>query len=122
MKPSYPLLALIVMAYAGIVSLAHAALEYADVTGGRVEGEVSDGLATFKGIPFAAAPVGALRWRVPQPVVPWRGVRVADTFAPACLQPWDEPNPTREDCLPANAATDLRAKSVDISKEPGRSH
>ena len=94
MKPSYRLLALSVMAYAGIVSLAHAAIEYADVTGGRVKGEVSNGLATFKGIPFAAPPVGALRWRVPQPVVPWRGVRTADTFAPACLQTWDEPNPT----------------------------
>lgn len=46
-KPLYRLLALIVMAYAGIVSLAHAATEHADVTGGRVKGEVSNGLATF---------------------------------------------------------------------------
>ena len=105
MKPPYRLLALMVMIYAGIVSSAHATIEYADITGGRVKGEVSDGLATFKGIPFAAPPVGALRWRVPQPVVPWHGIRVAYAFTPACVQPRDEPNPTREDCLYLNVWT-----------------
>ena len=63
-------------------------MEYANITGGRVQGEVKDGLASFKGLPFAAPPVGALRWRVPQPVVAWNGVRKADIFAPACIQPW----------------------------------
>ena len=51
-KPLYRLLALIVMAYAGIVSLAHAATEHADVTGGRVKGEVSNGLATYASTSF----------------------------------------------------------------------
>jgi para-nitrobenzyl esterase len=41
----------------------------------------------FRGIPFAAPPVGELRWRAPQPVVPWRGVRPADRFGSACIQP-----------------------------------
>jgi para-nitrobenzyl esterase len=41
----------------------------------------------FRGIPFAAPPVGDLRWRAPQPVVPWRGVRPADRFGNACIQP-----------------------------------
>ena len=44
------------------------------VTGGLVEGVIEDGVEIFKGIPFAAPPVGALRWKAPQPVEPWRGV------------------------------------------------
>jgi para-nitrobenzyl esterase len=87
---------------------AHAAIEYAQITGGRVQGEVKDGLASFKGLPFAAPPAGALRWRVPQPVLAWRGVRKADTFAPACFQPWTgnpDPNLLSEDCLYLNVWT-----------------
>ena len=87
---------------------AHAAIEYASITGGRVQGEVKDGLASFKGLPFAAPPVGPLRWRVPKPVVAWRGLRKADTFARACIQPWagnPEPNLPSEDCLYLNVWT-----------------
>ncbi len=106
MRRSYRLLAIIMIARAAMVSSAHAAIEYADVTGGRLKGEVSNGLAIFKAIPFAAPPVGALRWRVPQAIVPWRGTRVASTFAPACIQPWwQSPNPSREDCLYLNVWT-----------------
>jgi len=55
---------------------------------GILEGVVSpDGkVRTFKGIPFAAAPVGPLRWKPPQPVTPWTGVRKAVEFAPRCMQ------------------------------------
>jgi para-nitrobenzyl esterase len=85
-----------------------AAIEYAQITGGRVQGEVHDGLVSFKGLPFAAPPVGALRWHVPGPVVAWSGVRKADTFARACIQPWPdnpEPNLLSEDCLYLNVWT-----------------
>jgi para-nitrobenzyl esterase len=57
------------------------------VTGGQVRGVVKDGVAAFKGIPFAAPPVGELRWKSPQPVKPWEGVREADHFGPAPMQP-----------------------------------
>ncbi len=46
-----------------------------------------DGVVAFKGIPFGAPPVGELRWKPPQPVSAWQGVRAADQFGPACLQP-----------------------------------
>src|SRR5215813_10050220 len=49
-------------------STASAQVKEADVTGGRVAGVVTNGISSFKGIPFAAAPVGALRWKAPQPV------------------------------------------------------
>jgi para-nitrobenzyl esterase len=63
-----------------------AQISSAKVTGGVVEGVVKDGIASFKGIPFAAPPVGDLRWRPPQPVKPWQGVKKADTYAPAPMQ------------------------------------
>ncbi|MGQ9632973.1 MAG: TAXI family TRAP transporter solute-binding subunit [Bryobacteraceae bacterium] len=56
------------------------------VEGGLVEGTVEDGLTVYRGIPFAAPPVGELRWRAPEPVIQWSGVKRADKFAPACMQ------------------------------------
>ncbi len=43
-------------------------------------------IRAFLGIPFAAPPVGKLRWRAPQPVMPWKGVRKAEAFGPRCMQ------------------------------------
>ena len=70
----------------------------------------------YKGIPYAAPPVGALRWHAPQPPPPWEGVRKADTFAPGCIQqvagsrpPWTEEfmhqGSISEDCLYLNVWT-----------------
>lgn len=56
------------------------------VAQGAVEGVTQYDVQSFKGIPFAAPPVGNLRWRAPQPAAPWQGVRAADHFAPDCLQ------------------------------------
>src|SRR5215213_7758513 len=55
---------------------------------GIVEGttEVSSGIRMFKGIPFAAPPLGELRWKPPQPVTSWDGVRNADEFGPRAMQ------------------------------------
>jgi len=80
------------------------------VSGGRIRGRLMpDGGAAFKGIPFARPPVGNLRWRDPQPVEPWAGVREADHFSPACTQlseGWNERfvATSAEDCLYLNVA------------------
>jgi len=58
----------------------------AEITGGKVEGIINNGIASFKGIPFAAPPVGELRWKAPQPVIHWDGVKKADTFGPTPMQ------------------------------------
>ncbi len=59
---------------------------FANVAGGTVRGELAAPGAVFKGIPFAEPPVGELRWREPQPVKPWRGVREATRYSAACMQ------------------------------------
>src|SRR5579864_7598894 len=71
---------------------------------GSVMARVTGGVAVFKAIPFAAPPVGELRWREPQPVKHWRGVRRAGAFGPACMQsgismPGETPPMVSEDCL-----------------------
>jgi para-nitrobenzyl esterase len=69
---------------------------------GPIAGEtLPSGVRVFKGIPFGAPPVGNLRWREPQPVAKWDGVRDAKTFANVCVQP-NQPN--RQ---PVNVTVDL---------------
>jgi para-nitrobenzyl esterase len=57
------------------------------IESGLIEGIMENGVEVYKGIPFAAAPIGDLRWRPPQPVEPWEGVLKANKFAPAAIQP-----------------------------------
>jgi para-nitrobenzyl esterase len=80
------------------------------VEGGLVKGTVEDGLAVYRGIPFAAPPVGDLRWRAPQPAAKWQDVLQADKFAAGCMQGGGPGSPraaqqapeTSEDCLYLN--------------------
>ena len=53
---------------------------------GRIRGEHSDGMFVFRGVPYAAPPEGALRWRAPDPVKPWQGERDATQFSADCMQ------------------------------------
>ena len=72
---------------------------------GEIRGVTSSGITSFKGIAYAAPPIGPLRWRPPQPPLPWQGVRAADKTGPACIQAKDglDPRvPTSEDCLYLN--------------------
>jgi len=103
------LAALAIIICAALPALAQ--ISSAKVTGGVVEGVVKDGIASFKGIPFAAPPVGDLRWKSPQPVKPWDGVRKADEFAPGPMQDTSfgaklgGPQKISEDCLYLNVWT-----------------
>ena len=86
----------------------------------RVEGGVLSGLnegavQAFLGVPYAAPPLGPLRWRAPQPPASWDGTLAADHFSPSCMQrpgaggPWTHeyriPGPISEDCLTVNIWT-----------------
>lgn len=94
------------------------------IASGLIRGAPSrvPGVLVFKGLPFAAPPIGNLRWRPAQPPAAWSGVRAADRFGPVCIQPhqWrrvpnnravdlaDSP-PMSEDCLYLNVWTPARS-------------
>lgn len=84
------------------------------VEGGLIQGIGSPyqpGVMTYLGIPYAAPPLGPNRFRPPQPIIPWTGIKLCDTSGPACLQPvpdlrWGPDmlagHPQSEDCLYLN--------------------
>jgi para-nitrobenzyl esterase len=95
--------------------------------GGQVEGTpgANPSIVVFKGIPYAAPPVGNLRWQPPQPPVLWQGVREADRFSPGCIQnivterkPWTHEFMTHgeisEDCLCPNVWTSAKSASAKL--------
>ncbi|MBO0684823.1 MAG: carboxylesterase family protein, partial [Candidatus Dormibacteraeota bacterium] len=81
---------------------------------GKIEGIEKDGVLQFRGVPFAAAPVGARRWRPPAPPEPWTGVRPAGSFGPVAPQgpgpgtlfgASEQPPMSEADCLNLNVFT-----------------
>ncbi len=93
--------------------------------GGAIQGIPSEtsGVYIYKGIPYAAPPVGDLRWKPPQPVIPWEGVKLADSYGPAAIQPprqpgsfyykeffTDDGHQNSEDCLYLNISTPAPGK------------
>jgi para-nitrobenzyl esterase len=98
------------------------------VTGGLVSGVPGKdaSILTFKGIPFAAPPVGNLRWRAPQAVIPWEGVRRAEHFAASCMQRTVESSgqwtyefmthgEVSEDCLYVNVWTPAKSAGEKLA-------
>jgi para-nitrobenzyl esterase len=82
-------------------------------------------IVSFRGIPYAAPPVGPLRWRPPRPVTPWKGIRPADQFSASCVQhtpeqflPWTPVFMTHrsvsEDCLYLNVWTPHASATADL--------
>lgn len=93
-----------------------------DAPAGVVVGQFAEGLHVFKGLPYAAPPVGAGRWSAPQPLPRWAGVRDARSFGPACIQPKsgpgniyaDDPASMSEDCLSLNVWAPADAKAAPV--------
>ncbi len=80
------------------------------VSTGQLRGARAEGVLVFRGIPYAAPPTGALRWRPPQPPVAWTGIRSALDYGSMCAQPrsamlWFELINPSEDCLTLNVQT-----------------
>ncbi len=115
----------VILAVLAAISLGAAVDKPVKVEGGLVSGVPGTrdrSVMAFKGIPFAAPPVGDLRWRAPKPVVPWQGVREADKFGASCMQsivterkPWTYEfmahNEVSEDCLYLNVWTAAKSAS-----------
>ena len=114
------MLLLPIMAFMGCNSLDEKGLSpVLTVEGGQVQGVSADlpGVFVFRGIPYAAPPIGALRWKAPQPVVPWDGVRLCDKFGHPGYQAvhypggyasewgYGDESPYSEDCLYLNVWT-----------------
>lgn len=104
-----------VLVLAALLALAaaHAAQAAADTVAlaglGRAQGVQEQGVVSFKGLPYAAAPTGARRWQPPAPPLAWQGVRDASRFGAACLQVpglsaknGGDPGALSEDCLSLN--------------------
>ena len=105
----------IVATAAALLALAGSAAASPDtvrVAQGQLHGAVSGPVASFKGIPFAAAPVGDLRWRPPQAAKPWTGVRDATAYGPMCMQMRRVTGAVNqsEDCLTLNVWTPANFK------------
>ncbi|MGE5943026.1 MAG: carboxylesterase family protein, partial [Flavobacteriales bacterium] len=67
------------------------------IENGWIQGTVQDSLTIFKGIPFAAPPVGNLRWKAPQPIEKWEGIKQTTEFAPGPMQGGTPPSGKSED-------------------------
>jgi len=104
------LTAVLIGSAVGIASpgLALAQSAQVKIDSGAIRGSQADGVLSWKGIPFAAPPLGDLRWRAPQPVHPWQGVRETTQYSADCMQvpfPSDAAplgTTPAEDCLYAN--------------------
>jgi para-nitrobenzyl esterase len=104
----------LVFAFSGLALTANDTVR---VEGGLISGSVVDGVRSYKGIPFAAPPVGELRWKAPQPIAAWEGVRECNDFGPDCPQApypqsslyYSAPRKQSEDCLYLNVWTAARA-------------
>ena len=88
-----------------------------ETTGGLLLGKSAQGVDEFLGVPYAAPPVGSLRWKPPQPAPGWSGVREATTYGPNCAQPKSGfgTASTSENCLYLNVFTPARASHASAS-------
>ncbi|MGZ3873669.1 MAG: carboxylesterase family protein, partial [Mucilaginibacter sp.] len=135
MRKIYPLVVFVFLAGASVLIYSFRIKEtnrklpeVIQVEGGLISGlkNTSGDVVSFKGIPFAAPPTGPLRWKGPQPVIPWKDEKKCVAFGPSPMQPKPVPfgvytteflipdQPISEDCLYLN----VWAKAVQSSKRP----
>jgi para-nitrobenzyl esterase len=96
---------------AGQAACAQGAPDVATVQGGQLKGVAAGDVVSFKAIPYAAPPVGDLRWRPPAPPLGWSGVRDASAYGPACMQMGamlGAAMAQSEDCLSLNVWTPVQ--------------
>lgn len=109
-------------AIAAFAAIGTAAAQVVHAPAGAVEGKTSRGVAVFKGIPYAAPPVGDLRWKPPAALPAWQGIRKAHSFGAACIQPrsnavgiyTNPPAKIAEDCLTLNIWRPEKAKGGPV--------
>jgi para-nitrobenzyl esterase len=102
-----------------LVANSHAWAQPVHIETGLVEGTHSGASKVYKSIPYAAPPVGELRWRAPQPALQWNGVRRADKFGPICMQtgvsvPGAASEPVSEDCLTLSIWTPAKSREQKL--------
>jgi para-nitrobenzyl esterase len=111
------------VAFAALTLTSPALAQIVEAPSGPVQGVREGEMRLFKGIPYAVPPVGGMRWRPPAPMQPWKGVRAATEFGPACVQPQSktpsvyspaEPLPVSEDCLTLNIWAPANAKKAPV--------
>ena len=93
-----------------------------DAPAGAVSGRIEDGVRVFRGLPYAAPPIGPARWTPPRAAERWSGVRDGSSFGPACIQPKsppgsiyaDDPPAMSEDCLSLNIWTPPGARQAPV--------
>jgi para-nitrobenzyl esterase len=85
-----------------------------EVDTGLLEGVVENNIAVYRGIPYAAAPVGELRWRAPQAADSWDGVHSAKEFGPICPQMRPSKKQQSESCLTLNIWAPLAGKKLPV--------
>ncbi|WP_395244953.1 carboxylesterase/lipase family protein [Agromyces sp. MMS24-K17] len=86
------------------------------VDSGALQGVATPTGVEFRGVPYAAAPVGDLRWTPPQPVPAWAGARDATAYSPVCPQAPPSPNGSSEDCLYLNVTVPSDTASASASR------
>ena len=108
------------LAFALVAMAANAQNPKVETLNGTIEGINESGVKVFKGVPFAAPPVGELRWKAPQPVEKWSGVRKADKFGDDPMQEplfgdmASEAGRMSEDCLYLNIWTPAKTMAEKL--------
>ncbi len=121
MKSLHALLGLLLLGACASTGSVASAQPETQIESGRLRGVVENEVAIYRDIPFAAPPVGALRWQPPAPMPHWAGVRDASNFGPVCPQPV-RPGRGRgvqvetqsEDCLKANVWAPVGAHNLPV--------